>query len=586
MPLDAICINALTSELSVQLEGAKIDKVQQPERDTLILTLRVNGKNSRLLISAGVGTARIHFSNESYENPQSPPMFCMLLRKHLVGARILSLTQPEFERMMIFNLETYDEMGIAMQKQLIVEMMGRNSNIILTGPEGHVIDCLRRVDGDMSRTRQVLPGLIYRLPPPQNKPSFLELSNDERATLWQSCETDKLADKWLLDTFSGLSPLICRELCFGACGDASQSIAELSKDEKQSFLNGMNAFAALVSAHNYKPTMLLQNDRPTDFSFMPIAQYENAAEQVAYENFSSLLEDYFTRRDKQEQMRRKSQALYKSVKSAHERELRKLSSRREELLKTGERELNRCRGDLITANLYRLKKGDISFSAENYYEENSPEITIPLDPLKTPQQNAAAYYKEYNKAKTAEKYLGDLIEKGEREEAYLVSVMDEIQRSESERDLAEIRRELTETGFIKKQKAAKKEKIKESAPMRFVSSSGMEIWVGKNNVQNDKLTTKTARRTDLWLHVQTLHGSHVIISCEGIDPDEKTLLEAACLAAFYSQARDGGKVPVDYTQVRFVKKASGAMPGMVIYTDYKTLIVEPDEKLINSLKSK
>ena len=330
---------------------------------------------------------------------------------------------------------------------------------------------------------------------------------------------------------------------------------------------------------DFVPTMLVIDEKPYDFSFMPIRQYENTALTVNYPDFSSMLEDFYTKRDKQEQMKRKSQTLYKSAKSAHERSVRKLAARYEELRKTENRDLSRKYGDLITANLYRLKKGDRFAEADDYFEESCPKISIPLDALKTPQQNAAKYYKDYTKAKTAEKYLGDLIEKGEKEEEYLLSVMDEISRCESERDLAEIRRELTETGFLRTQKSGKVEKIKESAPPRFVSSTGMEIFVGKNNAQNDKLTTKIAHRTDIWLHVQKLHGSHVIINCDGGEPDEITLFEAATLAAYYSQGRECGKVPVDYTQVRFVKKPSGAMPGKVIYTDFKTLIVMPDEKL-------
>ncbi len=586
MPLDAITINALANELRATVVGAKIDKVQQPENDTLLLSLRGGGQNEKLLISAGVGTARAHLSTQAYENPLAPPMFCMLLRKHLVGARISGLNQPNMERLLVFELDTYDEMYVETKKRLVVEMMGRNSNIILTEADGHIIDCLRRVDGDMSRVRQVLPGLLYRFPPEQVKPSFFSMPIEEKTILWKNANPEMPADKWLMDTFAGISPLISREICYRATGDASKVIAEFSDTEKSSFENCVSTLEKRIKESDYVPTLLITEDKPTDFSFMPIAQYENAAEIKSYPDFSTLLEDFYTRRDKQEQMRRKSQALYKSVKSAHERELRKLSLRREELIKSGERELNRRRGDLITANLYRIKKGDRLAEVDNFYEEDCPKLHIPLDPLKTPQQNAAAYYKEYNKAKTAEKYLGGLIEKGEREEAYLESVMDEILRSESERDLAEIRRELTGTGFIKAQKSAKREKIKETAPLRFLSSSGKEILVGRNNLQNDKLTTKTARRTDIWLHVQRVHGSHVIISIDGEDPDERTLFEAATLAAYYSQARDSGKIPVDYAQVRFVRKPSGSMPGAVIYTDYKTIIVTPDEKLVEHLKTK
>ena len=584
MPLDAVTIYALASELKAKLVGTKIDKVQQPSRDTLILSLRGNGLSEKLLLSSGSGTARVHFINEAYENPQSPPMFCMLLRKHLVGARIAGISQPDMERMLVFDIDARDEMGMESKKQLIIEMMGRNSNIILTGTEGLIIDCLRRVDGDMSRLRQVMPGLIYRLPPQQEKPSFYALSAEEREALWEKAEPEKQADKWLMDTFSGISPLCCREICYVASGEVSKPIAELSNAEKLSFAENMEKVVQRAENLDFAPTMLIIDDKPYDFSFMPIAQYENAAIIKSFPDFSSLLEEFYTKRDKQELIKRKSQTLYKSVKSAHERTVRKLAARREELLKTEQRDTSRKYGDLITANLYRIKKGDSFADVDDYFEESCPKISIKLDELKTPQQNAAAYYKEYSKAKTAQKYLGELIEKNEKEESYLLSVLDEILRIESERDLLEIRRELTDSGFIKAQKTGKNDKFKESAPLRFVSSTGIEILVGKNNVQNDKLTTKTARRTDIWLHVQKIHGSHVIISCDGAEPDERTLFEAATLAAYYSQGRDGGKIPVDYTGVRFVKKPSGSMPGAVVYTDYKTLIVSSDEKLVSELK--
>ncbi len=586
MPLDAITINALSQELCQSIVGAKIDKVQQPERDTLILSLRGSGQNTKLLLSAGVGTARVHISTETYENPQSPPMFCMLLRKHLVGARIAAITQPDMERMLCLELDAFDEMGIEVKKQLIVEMMGRNSNIILVGGEGHIIDCMRRVDGDMSRMRQVMPGLIYRLPPKQEKPCFFELSDEQRFEMWQNADIEKLSDKWLLDSFSGLSPLICRELCFCAFDDASKQILRLSADEREALSDEMKALAKRVEHSDFQPTMLFDNGKPFDFSFMPICQYEAAMEQETFPAFSSLLEEFYTRRAKREQMQRKSHSLYKLVRNAHERTVRKLAARQEELLATADRDKYKICGELITANMYKLKKGDRLLSAENYYEEGSPMVDIQLDPQKTPQQNSAKYFREYNKAKTAEQHLGDLIIKGETEAAYLSSVMDAIERAESDRELAEIRHELVQTGFIKKQKASKQEKIRETPFLCFYSTAGMPIMVGRNNIQNDKLTTKTARRSDVWLHVRDVQGSHVIISCGGEEPDEETIFEAATLTAYFSQARNAGKVAVDYTQVCHVKKPSGSMPGMVIYTDSKTIIVEPDEKLVQSLKSR
>ncbi len=585
MPLDAITINALAAELSGPLTGAKIDKVQQPERDIIILSLRAKGQNIKLLLSSGTGTARVHISSQHYENPKTAPMFCMLLRKHIIGARISRISQPEMERLLCFELLTLDEMGVETKKSLIVEMMGRNSNIILTGPEGHIIDCLRRVDGDMSRLRLVMPGLIYRLPPKQEKADFFCINSEERQRLWNGAEGDKLPDKWLLESFSGLSPLICSELSFLAFDEVSKSVSRLSQEERQAFSEEMEALSKRVEQKNFTPTMLFQDEKPYDFSFMPIFQYEMAMESREYPDFSTLLEEFYTRRAKRELMQRKSHSLHKKVKNAYQRSSRKLEARRQELAETEGRDEKKLYGELITANIYRIKKGDRVLIADNYYSDEGEKVEIPLDPLKTPQQNAAKYFRDYNKAKTAREYLGDLIIKGEMEKAYLSSVLDTIERAESQGELTEIRHELIKTGFVKKQKQSKPEKIRETPFLKFISSSGMPIYVGRNNTQNDQLTLKTARRSDVWLHVRDVQGSHVVISCGGKDPDEQTIFEAATLTAYFSQARNAGKTAVDYTQICHVKKPSGSMPGMVIYTDSKTIIVEADEKLVQSLKT-
>ena len=579
MPLDSVCLSALTDELSGRICGMKIDKVQQPERDLILLSLRGNGENLRLLLSAGVGSARVHVTSASYEQPKTPPMFCMLLRKHLQGGRISEISQPEGERLLIISVDTFDDMGEAASKKFIVEMMGRHSNFILVDEGGIITDCLRRVDSLMSEKRQVLPGMKYRLPPSQDKQNFFTVSHSHRSELWNDAEPSKTADKWLLDTFSGLSPLICREICYRALKDVSPRIENLLAEEKKDFLLAAESFADSVSCKEFLPTLLTENAVPKEFSFMPIKQYEHQYNSESCEDFSKLLEAYYTRRDKAERVKRRAADITKTVKNARDRVVRKINIQRSELEKTAEREVLRRYGDLITANMYRLKKGDRSVDAEDFYDESGPVVQIELDPLKTPQQNAAKYYKDYTKAKTAEIHLTEQIAKGETEAAYLESVLDEIERAEGESDLIEIRRELTESGYIKKQNSGKKVKIKESQPMSFFTETGFEILVGRNNNQNDVLTLKTAKKTDIWLHTQKIHGSHVIVRTDGREVDEKTLESAASLAAYYSQARNGTKVPVDYTQVRYVKKPGGSLPGMVIYTDYRTILAEPKELL-------
>ena len=566
MPLDAITVTALRRELWEKLKGAKIDKVQQPERDMLVLSLRGKTGNFRLLLAAGAGNARVHITRESMENPAEPPMFCMLLRKHLVGARIAALEQPDHERMLVFHLDTRDEMGDLSLKQLVVEMIGRSSNIILLGSDGRIIDFA----GDS--LRRLLPGMIYRLPPKQDKTDFFSSDADLRRQLTDRADRTVPPEKWLLDSFSGLSPLVCRELSY-RCGGSYDTLPQQ-----------LDALQDAVAAGEFTPWLISEDGKPRDFSFMPIRQYGETVKGESFESFSQLLEAFYARRDRAERQRRRSHELSRSVKTLRDRLARKLAGQREELRRTEGREEIRKNAELITANMYRLKKGDRELLCEDYYEPDCPTVKIPLDALKTPQQNAAAMYKEYNKLKAAEEHLTVLIAQGEKQMDYLNSVLEELSRAETEKDVSDIRRELVETGYIKKQKGAKPEKIKAQAPMRFVSDDGLEILIGRSNTQNDELTTKTARRTDYWLHTQKVHGSHVIIRCDGLEPPERSIEQAASLAAYYSQGRDGGKVPVDYTMVRFVRKPSGALPGMVIYTDYKTILAQADEALVQRLK--
>ena len=584
MPLDAVFLSGLHMELAPQILGAKIDKVQQPERDLLLLSLRTRDGNERLLIHGGVGSARVHLTQGRFENPASPPMFCMLLRKHLVGARIAKLADNG-DRLLEIQMDAHDEMGTETRRTLVIEMMGRQSNVILVDGEGIILDCMRRVDPSMSEVRPLLPGMRYRLPPKQNKPDFFETEPEERAALLRKAESGAALDSWLLHTFSGLSPLVCRELCYRAFQDASPRFLALTPEQEAAFLREMDRLDDLVQSGKLAPYLLSDEQKPKDFSFLPIEQYGDALRCEQRRSFSELLDEYYLRRDQAEAMRRKSQTLTKAIKNLRDRTARKLSMQREELRRSEDRESIRRRADLITANLYRIEKGDRVLHAEDFYEAGMPTVEIPLDPLKTPQQNAAQLYKQYQKAKTAETHLTALIAEGETSLHYLNSVLDEISRAEGEQDLAAIRAELRESGYLKREKSAKKETLRPRAPLRFVSDSGYEILVGRSNAQNDELTHRIARRTDYWLHVQKIHGSHVIIRAMDTEPDEKTLAQAASLAVYYSQSRAGGKTPVDYTMVRNVRKPSGGLPGMVLYTTYQTILAESDEALAERLRA-
>lgn len=571
MPLDAIYLSALTGELKEKIEGGRIDKVQQPERDMLLISLRSKGENLRLLLAAGTGRARVHLTVSSFENPAEPPMFCMLLRKHLVGARIISVRQPDWERMLIIELEGHDEMGFASRKQLITEMIGRSSNVILVDGEGRIIDCMRRMDFAGDAMRRMLPGMIYRLPPKQDKPVLMETDSEQRRKMIAGAEEGQSLDKWLLNSFSGLSPLVCRELAY-RCSGSLETLPEL-----------LDAFVDSVRAGDLRPYILWDEDKPADFSFMKIGHYGDALSCREEENFSSLLDSFYSQRDRAEQQRRRSHQLYKTVRTIRDRLQRKLAGQSEELRRTENRDQVRKMAELVTANIYRIKRGDRVLKCQDYYDPEGGEMEITLDPLKTPQQNAASMFKEYNKLKAARSHLTGLIAQGEEQLDYLNSVLEMLSLSESEKDISDIRRELVETGYIRQQSGVKTSRIKAQAPLRFVTDDGFEVLAGRSNIQNDQLSTKLCRRADYWFHTQKVHGSHVILRCSDSEPSPLAISQAAAIAAYYSQGRDGGKIPVDYTMLRFVRKPSGAMPGKVIYTDYKTIMTQADEALVKRL---
>ena len=543
MALDAICLTAVLEELRKVLEGGRIDKVYQPSRDEIVLAVRGAGANVKLLLSASPNGPRLHLTKEVRENPAQPPMFCMLLRKHLTGARFLRLEQPELERIVLLRLESTDELGDKVLRTLVLEAMGRRANLILLDGEDRIIDCVRRVEGDVATgQRGVMPGLFYRLPAPR----------------------------------PGLPPLLERELDFRSNGvSRGESLAEKLERLKEA-----------VGPEGYVPYGLVREDKLVDFTFLPILQYGPDTGLRRYESFSKLLDDFYASRATAEKVGQRGADLQKAVTRVRDRVARRVAQQELEREATKDRERKRELGDILTSNLYALSKGMGTVRLTDYYDPEGREVDIPLDPLLTPQQNAAKYYKEYNKAKTAEVVLGEQIEKGRRELEYLDSVLEAIVLAEGERDLAEIRQELTDTGYLRRgAKAAKRMKVA-AKPMEFRSTAGLRISVGKNNTQNDLLTAKQAGKGDLWLHTQKIHGSHVILWTEGRTPDAGSIEEAAKLAAWFSQARDGKKVPVDYTPVKYVKKPAGARPGMVVYTTYQTAYVDPDGELAKRLRVK
>ena len=587
MPLDALCLSGLVHELNTALAGAKIDKIHQPGRDEVVLAVRTTQGNAKLLLSANPSHPRPQLTEIARENPDSPPMFCMLLRKHLNGGRILEINQPPLERVVEFRLETLDELGDRVERRLILEAMGRHSNLILLDGEGRIVDCLRRVDGDMSARRQVLPGLFYRLPPAQEKRDPTALEREEWEQWVEEAPGEERVDWWLLDTFGGLSPLICRELAQRAGGAVDVQFQELDEEGQSRLIEEILCLLNDVKNKTFTPVMLTIDQKPKDFTFLPLTQYEDEGELTQFPTFSALLDRFYEQRESQERVKQKGQDLIRSVTNARDRTARKIGNQERELEATRDRERLRQFGDIITSNLYAMEKGMALLRTVNFYDPDGAEVDIPLDELLTPQQNAAKYYKEYNKAKKAEEMLTIQLEKGRRELEYLNSVLETISFAEGERDLQEIRQELVETGYLRRASKAKgRDRRINSRPMEFRSSAGMRISVGKNNTQNDLLTCKQAQKYDIWFHTQKIHGSHVILWTQGEQPDLQSLNEAACLAAWFSQGRESGKVPVDYTPVKFVKKPAGARPGMVIYTTYETAWVTPDGELAKRLRVK
>ena len=577
MAIDAICLTAVVEELKPQLLGLRVDKVQQPARDQVVLLFR--GK--RLLLCAGAGAPRLQLTEIPRDNPAEPPMFCMLLRKHLSGARLAGLSQPPLERLVKLEFDASDELGRAGKRTLVLEAMGRRSNLILLDGEDRILDSLRRVDADMSAARQVLPGLFYQPPASTGRLPFLEETEAGFAARFASAAAEKTLDGFLLDQYFGLSPLMARELSFQAARDADARVFQLR--DPGPLWRALEDFQGRVREGRFTPVCLLRDGKPLDFACVPVGQYGGAAEAVTCPSFSALLDDFYAAREKQERARQRGADLFRAASTARDRLRRKLALQEKEYAETRNRDKLRIQGDLITANLYRMERGPARLDCENFYEDNAP-VSIPLDPLLTPQQNAAKYYKRYTKAKTAEKYLRQQMDLARRDLEYMESVLAEIAQAETEADYLDIRAELREAGFLKKQ--GKKEKARPAAPWVFRTSSGLRVLVGRNNRQNDKLTLKDADRRDLWLHTQKIHGSHVILRCAGRTPSEEDIAEAAMVAAWFSQARESGNVPVDYTEVRNVKKPAGARPGMVIYTTCRTVNVTPEEAAVERLRAK
>ena len=573
MAFDAYFLSAVLQEIREKALGSRIEKIHQPSRDSVILLLKCPGGREKLLLAANPASPRLHLTAESPENPAEPPMFCMLLRKHLSGARLVSVAQPAMERLAVFTFDCIDELGDPVQKKLIAELMGRTCNIYLLGGDGRIIDCLRRIGIDEHIKRPALPGLYYQEPEPVGKTDPRGLTEDDFLRLLSASGADLLCDR-LMDTLGGLSPLVCREASLFAAGDTGARL------ENADFAEISQKLAAFFSKNLEYPQPYYVSDRdgtPKQYAFCPIYQYGDCATAPS---FGSLLDACYTLRDRKDAMRQKGQAIRKTVSNLLSRTVRKIAIQEKELSATYDRERLRQLGDIVTANLHKITRGQTVLTAEDFYDEDMKSIDIPLSPLLSPQQNAAKFYKDYTRMKNAEKELTNQIALGQQETEYLRSVLEELDRADSESALEEIRRELQEGGYLRQDSGKKKMKQAKLAPLRFESTDGYPIYVGRNNRQNEELTFRLARKDDIWLHAQKVHGSHVIISCGGTVPPDDTVTQAAQLAAYYAETAGGQNIPVDVTPVKQVKKPPNAKPGMVIYHTYRTVIVNPYKDIV------
>ena len=565
MAFDAFYLSCVLKEIQA-LPEPRIEKIHQPARDTVILHLKHRDGRAKLLFAANPAAPRLHLTSASPENPAEPPMFCMLLRKHLSGGRLVKAEQLPMERCAMFTFSCIDEMGDQVEKKLVAELMGRTCNLYLLSPEGRIIDCLRRIGLDESAKRAALPGLMYQYPEKITKQDPLFVEN--YVNLLAETGADILSDR-LMDSLGGLSPLICREAALFAAGDTDARLTGVgipAVAEKLALFFGENL-------NHPVPCYTAGSDGvPKQFAFCPIRQYGAYAEA---ESFSGLLDMYYTVRDRKDAIRQKGQGLRKTVQNLCARLTKKLAIQEKELAATFERERLRQLGDIVTANIHRIQKGQTVLQAEDFYDEEMKVIDIPVSPILSPQQNAAKFYKDYTRMKNAEKELTRQIAIGEEELSYLRSVLDELNRAGSEQELEEIRSELSAGGYVKAESGKKRMKQSKSAPMRFESTDGFPIYVGRNNRQNDELTFKMARKDDIWLHASKVHGSHVIIACAGRPVPDDTVTQAAQLAAYYAESTGGQNIAVDVTPVKQVKKTPNGKPGMVIYHSYRTVIVNP-----------
>jgi len=591
LSLDGAFLHSTMLEmLEKKLIGGRVDKIHQPSREEIIVTIRTFGGSEKILFSANSSSARVNLTETTPENPKQPPVLCMLFRKFLSGGRLTAIHQDGLERIINFDFECTNEIGDIVQNRLVAEIMGKYSNIILlTKKEDgwRVVDSVKRITDDISSVRRILPNILYELPPRDERVCLLDYDFSDFREKLSSLSEQRLS-KVLSQIFEGISPIFARECAYSCTKDVDAVTGDLTEDQKDKLIFFLKKSRDIMLEHSGCTVVTDKYGKPKDFCFIPIAQYGAEMTETHFESPNALLDKFYGSRADADRIKQRSGDLMKSILNIYERISRKLEAQKQELSECAERDDFRVCGDLLSTNIYRMEKGMNEIEVDDFI--NGGKRVIKLDIRLTPSQNAQKYYAEYRKLDTAEKMLSKLIAQGEKELIYIDSVFDAASRigsgTGSDAELSEIKRELQETGYLRQSKDDKRKAEKPLPPLRFRSSDGFDIYVGRNNYQNDKLTLKTAKGEDMWLHTQNIAGSHTIIAADGKEIPDNTIVEAATLAAYCSKARNGTKIPVDYTKVRFVKKPNGAKPGMVIFTNNKTILVNPSEELYERLRVK
>ena len=581
MAFDAGILRAVIRQIESECLGGRIDKIYQPERDEAVLVLRAGGTERRILINAGSACPRMNITEIKVENPATPPMFCMMLRKHFAGAKLTAVSQPGFERVAKLTFECHDDLGFKTSKHIICEIMGKYSNMIVTDESDKIIGILKPIDFAASTLRQLLPGMKYSLPTPQSKLDPLNADRESFNAAARAADVTKSAVKFLGSSFLGLAAVTCREIVYRAAGNCDATLAECS----DTLYDKLKEVVTSADCGGVEPSMAKASDgMPIDYLYTRLTQYESGSEVIIFPTVGALIDEFYLKRASEERLRRKASDIFRILSAAETRITKKIAIQREELDNCELGETWKKYGDLITGSIYMMKRGMKSVTLSDWYTDGSM-IEIPLSERLTPAQNAQAYYKKYNKSKSAKVHLTEQLANAEREFEYIGTVFDSLTRAQTERELSEIRAELYHSGYASKMRNYTEKKRQAPLIMKFETSDGHTVLCGKNNIANDHLTTKLANRNDWWFHVKGQPGSHVVLEClpGESDPPEQAFTEAAMIAAYHSSARDGVSVPVDYTKVREVKKPSGSKPGYVIYHTNWTAYVTPDEASVKKM---